>query len=114
MLIFPKVPGQTFFPNLSKIITFAAAQLVLIPFVRNQGAAAATDGVTVEGLSVPSTAMSAGGVRRLAVCGEISVQQTQWLKSNQYSWAPADLGQNAHVAADANVKDISFENDVGL
>ena len=39
MFIFPKVPGHTFFPNLSKIITFAAAQLVLTPFVRNQLAA---------------------------------------------------------------------------
>ena len=36
-LVFPKVPGRTFFPNLSKIITFAAAPLVLTPFVRNQG-----------------------------------------------------------------------------
>ena len=32
----PKVPGRTFFPNLSKLITFAAAPLVLTPFVRNQ------------------------------------------------------------------------------
>ena len=30
------VPGRAFFPNLSKIITFAAAPLVLTPFVRNQ------------------------------------------------------------------------------
>ena len=36
-LVFPKVPGRTFFPNLSKFITFAAAPLVLTPFVRNQG-----------------------------------------------------------------------------
>ena len=36
LLIFPKVPGCTFFPNLSKIITVAAAPLVLTPFVRNQ------------------------------------------------------------------------------
>ena len=35
--ILPKVPGRTFFPNLSKCITFAAAPLVLTPFVRNQG-----------------------------------------------------------------------------
>ena len=35
--IFPKVPGCTFFPNLSKFITFAAAPSVLTPFVRNQG-----------------------------------------------------------------------------
>ena len=34
---FPKVPGRTFFPNLSKTITFAAAPLVLTPFVRNRG-----------------------------------------------------------------------------
>ena len=34
--IFPKVPGHTFFPNLSKILTVAAAPLVLTPFVRNQ------------------------------------------------------------------------------
>ena len=33
----PKVPGRTFFPNLSKFIAFAAAPLVLTPFVRNQG-----------------------------------------------------------------------------
>ena len=34
---FPKVPGRTFFPNLSKRnSTFAAAPLVLNPFVRNQ------------------------------------------------------------------------------
>ena len=32
----PKVPGRTLFPNLSKIITFAATPLVLTPFVRNQ------------------------------------------------------------------------------
>ena len=32
----PKVPGRTFFPNLSKFITFAAAPLVLTTFVRNQ------------------------------------------------------------------------------
>ena len=31
-----KVPGHTFFPNRSKIITFAAAPLGLTPFVRNQ------------------------------------------------------------------------------
>ena len=40
--IFPKVPGRTFFHNLSKFITaktVAAAALVLTPFVRNQGAA---------------------------------------------------------------------------
>ena len=30
------MPGSTFFPNLSKIITFAAAPLVLTPFVRDQ------------------------------------------------------------------------------
>ena len=34
--IFPKVPGRTFFPNLPKFVTFAAAPLVLTPFVRNQ------------------------------------------------------------------------------
>ena len=34
--IFPKVPGRTFFPNLSEFITSAAAPLVLTPFVRNQ------------------------------------------------------------------------------
>ena len=32
----PIVPGRTFFPNPSNSITFAAAPLVLIPFVRNQ------------------------------------------------------------------------------
>ena len=31
-----KVPGRTFFSNPSKFITFAAAPLVLTPFVRNQ------------------------------------------------------------------------------
>ena len=35
-LVFAKVPGRTFSPNLSKLITFAAAPLVLTPFVRNQ------------------------------------------------------------------------------
>ena len=35
-LIFTKVSGRTFFPNLSKGITFAAAPLVLTPFVRNK------------------------------------------------------------------------------
>ena len=30
------MPGRTFFPNLSEIITFAAAPLVLTPFVRKQ------------------------------------------------------------------------------
>ena len=32
----PEVPGRTFFPNLSKEFTFAAAPLVLTPFVHNQ------------------------------------------------------------------------------
>ena len=30
------MPGRTFFTNLSKFISFAAAPLVLTPFVRNQ------------------------------------------------------------------------------
>ena len=30
------VPGRTFFQNLSQFITFAAAPLVLTPFVRSQ------------------------------------------------------------------------------
>ena len=30
------MPGRTFFPNLSNLITFEAAPLVLTPFVRNQ------------------------------------------------------------------------------
>ena len=30
------MPGRTLLPNLSKFITFAAASLVLTPFVRNQ------------------------------------------------------------------------------
>ena len=34
--VFPKVPGCTFFPNLSKLIASAAAPLVLTPFVSNQ------------------------------------------------------------------------------
>ena len=34
--VFQKVLVYTFFPNLSKSITFAAAPLVLTPFVRNQ------------------------------------------------------------------------------
>ena len=34
---FPKVPGRTFFANLTKLLTFAAAPLVLTPFFRNQG-----------------------------------------------------------------------------
>ena len=34
--IFPKMPGRTFFPNLAKVITFAAFPLVLTPFVRNR------------------------------------------------------------------------------
>ena len=38
LVIFPKVPGRTFFHNLTKLITFAAAPLVLTPFVRNQDA----------------------------------------------------------------------------
>ena len=36
MFIFQKVPGRTFFPNLTKFITFTAAPLVLTPFVHNQ------------------------------------------------------------------------------
>ena len=36
MFIFPKVPGRTFFPNLSKTFIFATAPLVLTPFLRNQ------------------------------------------------------------------------------
>ena len=35
-LMFPKVPGRAFFPNLPKFITLAAAPLVLTPFVRNK------------------------------------------------------------------------------
>ena len=35
-LCFPKSAQGTFFPNMSKLITFAAAPLVLTPFVRNQ------------------------------------------------------------------------------
>ena len=34
--VFTKVPGRTFFLNLSNNIAFAAAPLVLTPFVRNQ------------------------------------------------------------------------------
>ena len=34
--IFPRVPGRTFFPNLSKCDTFAAAPLVSTRFVSNQ------------------------------------------------------------------------------
>ena len=34
----PKSARAHLFPNLSKFITFAAAPLVLTPFVRNQGA----------------------------------------------------------------------------
>ena len=33
---FPKVPGRICSPNLSKFMIFAAATLVLTPFVRNQ------------------------------------------------------------------------------
>ena len=47
--IFPKVPGRTFFPNLSKSITFAAAPLVLTPFVRNQAEAALVSGCIMYG-----------------------------------------------------------------
>ena len=36
LFIFPEVPGRTFFHNLSKMLTFAVAPLVLTPFVRNQ------------------------------------------------------------------------------
>ena len=35
-LIFPKVPGRTFFLNLSKFVAFAAAPFALTPFFRNQ------------------------------------------------------------------------------
>ena len=38
---------RTFFRNLSKFITFAAAQLVLTPLVRNQGDAGAAGAVAV-------------------------------------------------------------------
>ena len=34
--VFPKVPGRTFFPNLSEFVTSAAAPLVLTPFVCDQ------------------------------------------------------------------------------
>ena len=40
------MPGRTFFPNLSKLISFAAAPLVLTLFVRNQGAPRATSTCT--------------------------------------------------------------------
>ena len=46
--IFPKVPGPTFFPNLSRFITFAAAPLVLTTFVRNQKL-----GVAIQTSSMP-------------------------------------------------------------
>ena len=39
LCIFPEVPGRTFFPNLSKLLTFAVAPLVLTPFVRHQAKA---------------------------------------------------------------------------
>ena len=35
--IFPKVTGRAFFPNLSKMIAFAAAPLASTPFVRMRG-----------------------------------------------------------------------------
>ena len=35
-LYLPESSGRTFFPNLSKLIAFAAAPLVLTPFVRSQ------------------------------------------------------------------------------
>ena len=35
LLLSPQLPGPTFFPNLSKIVTFAAPPSVLTPFVRN-------------------------------------------------------------------------------
>ena len=40
IFIIPKVPGCTFFPKLSKFITFAAAPFVLTPLVRNQNSLA--------------------------------------------------------------------------
>ena len=58
--IFPKVPGRTFFPNPSKVITFAAAPLVSTPFVRNQGAAAAAEG---RGRAVQADRGAPGGPR---------------------------------------------------
>ena len=45
--IFPKVLGRTFFPNGSKLMTFAAATLVLTPFVRGRGVAPVRPAVKV-------------------------------------------------------------------
>ena len=46
LFAFPKVPGRTFLHNLSTFVTFAAAPLVLTPFVSNRFASAGGLGTT--------------------------------------------------------------------
>lgn len=47
--IFPKVPGRSFFPKASKLVTFAAAPVVLTPSVRNQHATLSPDCFVIRG-----------------------------------------------------------------
>ena len=55
-------PGCTFFHNLSEFITFAAAPLVLTPFVRNKELAVAQDYPPSEerGIEVKNTFINVG------------------------------------------------------
>lgn len=64
-----------------------------------------TEGVTVPGLVVPASAMTTLSSRRLSEsCNALTVQQTEWLRSNPYHWAPPTLGFNAFVQPNADVK----------
>ena len=71
------MPGRTFFPNLSKWSTFAAAPLVLTPFVRNQlpslGRRAASPSIAVRSLgALPAPE---GGSRSGLPISEVSISE---------------------------------------
>ena len=64
-LYLPKSARASFFPNLSRFITFAAAPLVLTPFVRNQpGQGGARRGVHREGRDSVGPLRAAQGLSR--------------------------------------------------
>lgn len=67
--------------------------------------AASQEGLTMDGFFVPSGAFVEGSPRRLQQCsGDLAVYQVEWVGINPYHWAPPDLGFNALVASNADVK----------
>ena len=67
------LPGRTFFLNLSKYITIAAAPLVSTPFVRNQGA-------TVEKNNVEDFLVNASAYKLDDLEGNLKQLYTQYVK----------------------------------